>query len=371
VAKRMEELVERYGADALSRQIDSFLDYAARRFSEEIKRIPAGTYRGSFTIDTDGLTAGRTFDVVVEVAVGDGHVTVDFTGTAEQSRGSINSSYSQTLSGVVYAIRCFIDPSIPMNEGCFRSIHTVLPEGSLVNPTPPAACGGRVVTVTAALEAILAALADACPDHAVAPSALIQVYSMTGLRDDGERWLTLGYEFGGIGGRHGSDGPDATGPYFLGGRSVIPQIEPLEHQLPFVVERCALMPDSGGAGQWRGGLGVEMALRMTGPAQLTVRGDRLGLPPPGSGGGQPGRAGSFGVARVEGTYQQLASREQEVDLHPGDVFWLRTSGGGGLGSPAQRDRDALRQDVREGKVSPEAARAVYQLQDSLVVGAPS
>jgi N-methylhydantoinase B len=368
VARRMDELVERYGAEALSGQIDSFLDYAARRFREEVKRIPAGTYRGSFTIDTDGLTAGRTFDVVVAVAVGDGHVTVDFTGTAEQSRGSINSSYSQTLSGVVYAIRCFIDPSIPMNEGCFRSIHTVLPEGSLVNPTPPAACGGRVVTVTAALEAILAALADACPDHAVAPSSLIQVYSMTGLRDDGERWLTLGYEFGGIGGRRGSDGPDATGPYFLGGRSVIPQIEPLEHQLPFVVERCALMPDSGGAGQWRGGLGVEMAIRMTGPAQLTVRGDRIGLPPPGTEGGQPGRAGSFAVVRAGGRYEQLATREQEVDLHPGDVFWLRTSGGGGLGSPAQRDRAAVRQDVREGKVSPEAARATYQLQDSLAGG---
>jgi N-methylhydantoinase B len=368
VARRMEELVERYGADALDREIDSFLDYTAVRFVDEVKRIPAGTYRGSFTIDTDGLTAGRTFDVVVAVAVGDGQVSVDFTGTAEQSRGSINSSYSQTLSGVVYAIRCFIDPSIPMNEGCFRSIHTVLPAGSLVNPTPPAACGGRVVTVTAALEAILAALASASPDHAVAPSSLIQVYSMTGLRDDGERWLTLGYEFGGIGGRRGSDGPDATGPYFLGGRSVIPQVEPLEHQLPFVVERCALIADSGGAGQWRGGLGVEMALRMTGPAQLTVRGDRIGLPPPGSEGGQPGRAGSFAVARADGTHQQLASREQEVDLYPGDVFWLRTSGGGGLGSPADRDPEAVRQDLREGKVSPDAARTVYQLEESWIGG---
>jgi N-methylhydantoinase B len=368
VGRRMDELVGRYGADALSRQIEFFLDYAARRFVEEMRRVPAGTYRGSFTIDTDGVTAGRTFNVMVAVTVSEGQVTVDFTGTAEQSRGSINSSYSQTLSGVVYAIRCFLDPSIPMNEGCFRSIHTVLPEGSLVNPTPPAACGGRVVTVTAALEAILAALAQACPDHAVAPSALIQVYSMTGLRDDGERWLTLGYEFGGIGGRCGSDGPDATGPYFLGGRSVIPQIEPLEHQLPFVVERCTLMPDSGGAGQWRGGLGVEMGLRMTGSAQLTVRGDRIGLPPPGTDGGQPGRAGSFAVARADGTYQQLASREQEVDLHPGDVFWLRTSGGGGLGPPAERDRVAVLQDVREGKVSPEAARAIYHLEAPVLGG---
>jgi N-methylhydantoinase B len=314
------------------------------------------------------VTPGRTFDVVAAVTVDQGQVTVDFTGTAEQSRGAINSSYSQTLSGVVYAIRAFTDPSIPMNEGCFRSIHTVLPEGSLVNPRPPAACGGRVVTVTAALEAIVAALAGAVPDHAVAPSALIHVYSMSGLSADGERWLTLGYEFGGIGGRRGSDGPDATGPYFLGGRSVIPQIEPLEQQLPFVVERCGLVPDSGGAGRWRGGLGVEMALRMTGPAQLTVRGDRMGLPPPGMEGGQPGRAGSFAVVRTDGTHQQLAPKQQDVDLHPGDVFLLRTSGGGGLGPPAERDREAVRRDVREGRVSPEAAQEIYRLDDSSFAG---
>jgi N-methylhydantoinase B len=363
VARRMEELVARYGADELNRQIGSFIDYASRRFAEELKRIPAGTYPGRFTIDSDGVAPDRTFDVVVAVTVREGQVTVDFTGTAEQSRGSINSSYSQTLSGVVYAIRSFTDPSIPMNEGCFRSIHTVLPEGSLVNPTPPAACGGRVVTVTAALEAIVAALATALPDHATAPSALIHVYSMTGLGAEGGRWLTLGYEFGGVGARRGSDGPDATGAYFLGGRSVIPQVEPLEHQLPYVVERCRLVPDSGGAGRWRGGLGVEMALRMTGPALLTVRGDRMGLPPPGVEGGRPGAAGSFAVSRANGTYQQLASRQQDVDLEPGDVFLLRTSGGGGLGPPAERDPEAVRHDVREGRVSPEAARAIYQLND--------
>jgi N-methylhydantoinase B len=185
-----------------------------------------------------------------------------------------------------------------MNEGCFSSIRTVLPEGSLVNPRPPAACGGRVVTVAAAVEAILAAMAQARPDHAVAASALIHVYTLSGTQPDGEPWLTLGYEFGGIGARTGSDGPDATGAYFLGGRSVIPQIEPLEAQLPFIAERWALVPDSGGPGRWRGGLAVELALRMLAPAELTVRGDRIGLPPPGRDGGWSGRPGFFAVEPV-------------------------------------------------------------------------
>ncbi|HEX3461117.1 MAG TPA: hydantoinase B/oxoprolinase family protein [Acidimicrobiales bacterium] len=356
VARRMDELTARYGIDELERQVDHFIEYAALRFREEIRRIPAGCYRGSFTIDSDGVSPGRTFEVVTAVTVADDTITVDFTGTAAQSAGSINSSVSQTLSGVLYAIRCFVDPSIPMNEGCFEAIRTVLPPGSLVNPNPPAACGGRVVTVTAGVEAILQALSQAVPDRAVAASALIHVYTLTGLHPDGERWLTLGYEFGGIGARHGADGPDATGSYFLGGRSVIPQIEPLEAQLPFVVERCALVADSGGAGQWRGGLGVEMRIRLESPAQLTVRGDRMGMPPPGAHGGRPGGAGHFAIERDGGVIEWLNPKQQHVPLEAGDVFVMRTSGGGGLGLPADRHPEAVAEDVAEGRVTPSGAR---------------
>jgi len=358
VRRRVEELVQRYGAEELERQVDAYIEYAARRFHEELRHIPAGSYRGGFTIDSDGVSPGRDLDVAVTVTVGTDGVVIDFTGTSAQSAGPINASFSQTLSGVVYAIRCFIDPSIPMNEGCFASIRAVLPEGSLVNPRPPAACGGRVVTVAAAVEAILEALSQAVPDHAVAASALIHVYTLSGHRPGGP-WLTLGYEFGGIGARAASDGPDATGAYFLGGRSVIPQLEPLEAQLPFIAERCGLVPDSGGPGRWRGGLGVEMAVRLTAPAELTVRGDRILLPPPGVQGGQPGRPGFFAVERADGTREQLAARQQHVALQPDDVFVIRTSGGGGLGPPEDRPRDAVLDDIREGRVSEEGARRDY------------
>jgi N-methylhydantoinase B len=238
-----------------------------------------------------------------------------------------------------------------MNEGCFRLIHTVLPPGSLVNPDPPAACGGRMVTVAAVVEAILAALSAAMPERSVAASALIHVYTLSGVDPTGERWLMLGYEFGGIGARNGMDGPDATGAYFLGGRSVIPQIEPLEAQLPFLVERCGLIPDSGGAGKWRGGLGVEMSLHMTAPAVLTVRGDRMVVPPPGAGGGGPGAAGTYGIRRVDGREEQLDAKQQNVALESGDVFTIRTSGGGGLGPPLERDPAAVAEDRREGRVT--------------------
>ena len=199
IAKRVEELVDRYGADVLGAHMDDYLDYAERRLRDALAQVPSGTYRGSFTVDSDGVTPGRTFEVVATVTLGEGEVTVDFTGTAAQSGGAVNASFSQTLSGVIYAIRCLVDPSIPMNEGCFRLIHTVLPAGSLVNPDPPAACGGRMVTVAAVVEAILAALSGALPERAVAASGLVHVYTLSGVYPTGERWLVLGYEFGGIG----------------------------------------------------------------------------------------------------------------------------------------------------------------------------
>jgi N-methylhydantoinase B len=351
IARRVEELVDRYGADVLDHHMDGSLDYAERRLRDALAQIPSGTYRGSFTVDSDGVAPERTFEVVATVTLGEGEVTVDFTGTAPQSGGAVNASFSQTLSGVMYAIRCLVDPSIPMNEGCFRVIHTVLPAGSLVNPNPPAACGGRMVTVAAVVEAILAALSAALPERAIAASGLVHVYTLSGVYPTGERWLVLGYEFGGIGARRGMDGPDATGAYFLGGRSVIPQIEPLEAQLPFVVERCGLIPDSGGEGQWRGGLGVEMSLRMTAPGVLTVRGDRMVVPPPGTLGGGPGTAGSYAVTRADGRLEQLDSKQQNVGLETGDVFIIRTSGGGGLGRPLDRDPAAVAEDLREGRVT--------------------
>jgi len=359
VAKRMEELIERYGAGPLARFVADHLDYTERRMREELAALPDGTFHGSFVVDSDGLASGRTYDVRARVDVAGSQVTIDFDGTSEQSAGSINSSRSQTTSGVIYAVRCVVDPTIAMNEGCFRPIDIRLPPGTLVNPNPPAACGGRVVTVAAAVDAVLDALTSSREDLAIAASGLIHVFTLSGLSGEGQRWLNLFYEFGGIGARHGSDGPDATGCFFLGGRSVIPQLEPVEAQYPFIAESCRLLPDSGGAGQWRGGLGVEMRLRMLSEGELTVRGDRMGVPPPGRRGGRSGLGGQFLVERAGGEVERLAHKQQNIALAPGDVFIIRTSGGGGLGDPAQRDRGALERDIVDGRVTPQGAARDY------------
>jgi N-methylhydantoinase B len=359
IARRLEELVERFGTTTVGRFVRDSIDDAEQRVRDDLRRLPAGTYHGAFEIDGDGVDPDREFEVNVAVTTRDGSIDVDFDGTSPQARGTINSSFSQTLSGVVYAVRCFVDPTIPMNEGCFRPLHTRLPGGTLVNPNPPAACGGRIMTVAAAVEAILHALAEARPDHAVGASALIHVFSLSGVDAGGAPWLNLFYEFGGLGARAGSDGPDATGAFFLGGRSVLPQIEPLEAQYPLVVRSSRLWVDSGGAGEWRGGLGVETVIELLTPAVVTVRGARMDLPPPGARDGRPGRAGTFAVARHDGTADVLPAKAANVEIAAGERFVLRTSGGGGLGPPERRDPHRVLADVLAGRVSAEDAASDY------------
>jgi N-methylhydantoinase B len=359
IGRRVEELLERYGAAELSRFATEWIDATEARMRGELAALPPGTYHGSFTIEGDGQVPGKRYEVRASVMLGPDGVDIDFSGTSAQSGGAINASFSQTMSGVIFAVRCMVDPSIAMNEGCFRAVRAVLPRGTLVNPEPPAACGGRVITVTAAIEALLAAFAGARPDHEVAPSALIHVYSLNGIGADGRPWVSLFYDFGGVGARHGVDGPDATGCYFLGGRSVIPQVEPLEAQYPFVVRRSRLVPDSGGAGTWRGGLGTEIVVELLQPAELTVRGDRIELPPPGVHGGQAGAPGTYAVERADGTVEVLPTKHVGVQLQPGDRFIMRTSGGGGLGPPEDRPRGLVRADIRSGRVTREGAARDY------------
>jgi N-methylhydantoinase B len=359
IARRVEELLERFDTTTVERFVRASIDDAERRVREDLRRLPAGTYRGAFDIDGDGVDPDRAFEVKVAVTVQDGGIEVDFDGTSPQARGTINSSFSQTLSGVVYAVRCFVDSTIPMNEGCFRPLHTRLPGGTLVNPDPPAACGGRIMTVAAAVEAILQALAEPRPDHAVGASALIHVFSLSGVDAGGTPWLNLFYEFGGLGARAGSDGPDATGAFFLGGRSVLPQVEPLEAQYPMVVRSSRLWVDSGGAGTWRGGLGVETVIELLTPAAVTVRGARMDMPPPGARGGRPGQAGSFAVERRDGTTDLLPPKAANVEIAAGERFVLRTSGGGGLGPPERRDPERVLADVLAGRVSAEGAARDY------------
>jgi N-methylhydantoinase B len=361
-AERMDELADRYGTARLKAGIDGYIEGAERRIRDELGQLAAGTYRGEYTTDGDGIELDREPVVRVEIEVGnvddDGGIRLDFSGTDDQALGAINAGFSQALTGAIYAVRCFVDPTIPMNEGCFTPMEVIFRKGSLLDPHAPAACGGRVVAVTAVCEAVVAALSQALPELATAASSVIHPYTLAA-PSRLEPWLLLSYEYGGLGARRGSDGPSATGAFFLGGRNTVPQIEPLEASLPLVFERQKLLCDSGGAGKWRGGLGVETRVRVLKDTEFALRSDRVKLPPCGREGGEDGMPGTQYAIETDGATRPLPAKGANLRLAAGETLVLTTSGGGGLGNPHDRDRERVAADVAEGFVSERAALDRY------------
>ncbi|MFI6597118.1 hydantoinase B/oxoprolinase family protein [Nonomuraea sp. NPDC050536] len=350
-AARVESLLEEYGEAGLAAGVEEYLDYTEARTRAALTDLPPGTYQASYPIDDDGIDLDTPHHVHVTIGVTNppAAVVVDFAGTGPQVPAAINASASQSLAAAVFAVRCFLDPTIPMNEGCLRAIDVRLPEGSLLNARRPFPCGGRYVPIYAAMEAVFQALSDAMPERAIAASGILQPFSIAAV--GAPYWIHLSYDFGGVGARPGLDGPDATGVHFGIGRNSVPQVEPVESRCPLIVESIETIPDSGGPGRHRGGLGSRTVYRFLADCHVTTRGDRLRLAPPGRDGGQPGRLGGFFKRHLDGRVERLASKVNNVRFAAGEAFIVETTGGAGLGVPAERDRSAVREDVRAGRVT--------------------
>ncbi|MEV6154311.1 hydantoinase B/oxoprolinase family protein [Nonomuraea sp. NPDC052129] len=383
-AARVGALVAEYGAAGLASGIDDYLDYTEARTRTALADLPEGRFEASYPIDDDGISPEKSHDVRVAITLerrsSDGgrvepkapetrtdsepqvpemRAVVDFAGTGAQVPAAINASASQSLAAAVFAVRCFLDPTIPMNDGCLRAIEVRLPEGSLLNARSPYPCGGRYVPIYAAMEAIFQALSDAVPERAIAPSGILQPFSIAAV--GAPYWIHLSYDFGGVGARRGLDGPDATGVHFGIGRNSVPQAEPVESRCPLIVESIETIPDSGGPGRHRGGLGSRTVYRFLADCHVTTRGDRLRLAPPGRDGGLPGRVGGFFKRHLDGTVERLASKVNNVRFAAGEAFVVETTGGGGMGSPYERDREAVLADLDAGRVTERGAQEDYGL----------
>ena len=177
--RRVEELVREYGAEGLARGVDGSIAHAERLVRRELLALPDGTYRGSYPIDDDGIHLEREHRIEVAVTIDGDTARVDFEGTSPQVPAAINSGYSQTLSGAIYALRCFFDPTIPMNDGCFAPFEFRVPRGCLLNPTPPMPTGGRFIAMFAVVDAIVAALSQARPERAVAPGGILTPFTLS------------------------------------------------------------------------------------------------------------------------------------------------------------------------------------------------
>lgn len=353
----MQEIAERYGETELLGCFEELLDYSEREARRTIRGIPDGTYRFIDHLDDDGVHSDRPVKIEVAVTVAGDSLTVDLSGTSAQVDGAINSTLSFAKSAVYFAVRAIMDSEVPNNAGFFRPIRVVAPPGCLFNPRPPAAVAARGVSGFRLVDALFGALAQAVPGSVRAAGEGGTTSYSIGERDGEGRFVlfreALMGAWGAGAGQEGIDG--AANPACNIGNA---PVEAVEHQAPVRVERYELLPDSGGAGKFRGGMSVVRELRFLGErAILQLRSDRRRFPPYGLAGGKAG--GPSETLLHDGTaWRELPTKFTRPIRH-GDVLRNVTAGGGGYGDPLERDPEAVLRDLRDGKVTREAARAKF------------
>jgi len=290
------------------------------------------------------------------VTVKDGTIAFDLTGSSPQVKGPMNCVPSGSQAAAYYAVRVLTDPTIPTNGGCFRPVSLHLPHGSLVNPIEPAPVNARTSTIKRIATSMVSALSEVLPDRVAAPAAgTLLVVAFGGHRANGERFICGELIAGGSGAAAGHDGVDVVDTDASNCMNL--PAEAIEMEAPIRLHRVALRKDSGGAGEFRGGLGVVREYEILADGvTFTHRGERHFSAAQGLAGGQPGASAHSVILRTDGREEVIPSKALTV-LNKGDRVIVQTPGGGGYGDPARRQRVA--DDVADGKVSAAAAHERY------------
>ncbi|MCB6177095.1 hydantoinase B/oxoprolinase family protein [Rhodobacter sp. Har01] len=359
-AERLAQLMDRYGDDTVTEAVARMRDLAARQMRAMIGLIPEGSYRAEAYVDSDGVVNEPLTIALTVTRKGDA-LTFDFTGSSAPCMGPMNSVRATTLSSVYLAMR-HIFPDVPISAGAFEPLHVTGIEGTFLDahyPRPVSGCAAEVSQRIA--EAVFAALVQAIPDRVTAaPAGTSGNFGLGGTDPEtGAGYVMYQISGGGYGGFAGGDGI-ANGCSTIG-ISKAPPVEIMEQKYPVLYRRYALHEGSGGAGQWRGGFGLDYEielLRGTARASFVMDHGRSG--PKGALGGQDGA-----VNRVEIHYgdqvtiPEHLSKAQDIVLAPGDRVRVRTPGGGGYGAPGSRDPRAVAEDVALGRYTAEQAALLW------------
>ncbi len=365
-AKGLQELVKKYGYEDTRQIFNELLDYSERLTRWEIESIKDGVYHHEEKILDDGYKGGPyTLKVAVTIAGSD--ITFDFTGTDPQVYGPINSPLSATVSAVYYTLKTIIDPTIPINDGCHRSIKIVAPKGTLVNCQAPIGCFQRMVTAHIVVDLIMGALSEAIPDRVIADSCgcLYDFCSAINM-DTHPRGGEVGHRQywgeivpGGLGARPTKDGLSVMSCHVT--NCPIPPVEAQEIEAPVLFLERSIVQDSGGPGKYRGGLAHKRSYKILGDdAQFFHTSQKSKIPPQGLFGGKPGKSGKWIIN--EGTEAEKVLEHALGDvifLKYGETVTLVTPSGGGYGDPLERDPQQIAEDVRQGYISVEAAKRDY------------
>jgi N-methylhydantoinase B len=345
----MRKLAARYGAATIVAACAQILDSSERAMRAMIGRMPDGRYEFEDFMDDDGLIE-QSIRIHAAIEIRGEEMVVDLSGSGPQALGPINATLASSGSAVSYAVMACADEPIPANAGCYRPVTVIAPEGLIVNARHPAPVANRVAVTHRLATTLLGALHQAVPDRI--PAAYYgtsYVCTFQTIGESHEQHVLVEIEVGGGGAHPQQDGPNA---YSCGmhNNSNIP-IEMIESELPLTIARYELLPDTGGAGRYRGGLGLAREWRVDCPeAVFTANLERFKFRPYGLAGGLPGSSGRLFLIRA-GRSQALPSKVGNLRLQRGDIVRLETSGGGGFGDAVQRSAAAITDDREQGYVS--------------------
>jgi N-methylhydantoinase B len=355
-----KEILGKYGREPVLEATRVFLEQSERRTRAALTAIPAGVYTATGHFDNDGITLDTPVRVQMAITVGDGAMTVDFTGTDPQVEGPFNCGDAITVSACRLLIKCLTTPLDPVDEGCFRPLSVIIPKRSVLAVEEPAPTARYYVPINLLIELGLRALAPAMREKIPAgaygdqmPTIAFGTHAETG-----KLFIQGDLNAGGTGGRPTFDGESAM--IILGGSTARNNpVEVVESRIPTMrVLAYRLRQDSGGAGKYRGGLGVERVYEFQSPAFITFSLERKATPPWGLWGGGDGAHNQVVITSPDGALRHVRKATQHP-IAAGERVKIMTGGGGGWGAPSERDPEAVRRDVREGYVSPEAAKRDY------------
>ena len=365
--RRLLEVMEKYGRESFENHKLALFDATRKMMEAEIATIPEGSYSGEGYVYFDGHNEGTRFTIRVTVTVKDRHITFDYSETDAQTDGFVNGTYTSSASASILTFLQMVNPDIPHNQGMVEPIEMIIPEGTILNASYPKATtfGNHLCPPNA--DAIIRALAPVIPDRVTAGWNNLLASLTTGLDEDkGEDYVDIGFMGlkGGSGAMNGTDGYDHIGMIDASGGILDQDYEMFEQQTPHLLKKHEYLTDSAGAGEWRGGLGVETKFIIgSEDTQLVTFGDGDFEPAFGLFGGKEGTLNKIKLTYPDGQEVVPNNKDLITGVPRGTVYHQYAGGGGGYGDPLKRDRSTLAREVRNGVVSPEAAKADYAFTD--------
>jgi len=361
--RRLQTLIEKYGIDCFESHKKELFNSTEQIMKKEILSIPNGVYEGESMVYYDGKHIGSEFPIHVRITVEDDSIEFDFSKTSPQTNGFVNGTFTSTCSAITLTFLQMVNPNIPHNEGMIKPLKYIVPEGSILNASYPKATtfGNHLCPQVA--DSIFKALSKAIPERVTAGWNHLLCSLFTGIHPQTNRKYVdicfLGMK-GGSGALEGDDGYNHIGMIDASGGVLDQDYEMYEQQTPHLILKHEYLEDSAGAGKWRGGLGVETKIKLSGKGtKMVIFGDGHEVPPYGLFGGKESILNKISLVFPDGKEFVPLSKDIVNDIPGETIYYQIASGGGGYGNPRERDIEKVAADVKNGVCSVEKAREDY------------